>query len=306
MSTPSTPTPPAPPATPSGADFRQPDRALLRQAVAARQEDLFDLLANHQGLQAQAVAATDDSGWKALVNSLIAMLGPALAAMILSKLQPKPPAPPQPIPTPVPPSPPPITPPTPTQPPSPPTPAPTTGGVPGRLPRHRINGGEAKITGIQEGTGARWDANGDIVPNSVKQWVELDEARIMEICFAGANAPNVFRLMTDCTPSAEDGHVFGPKDQVWLTDPQPGSVEDPEMEPMRLSFNPSTGQIYLTHEYQNFGCNNWIRGSVTPGTGAFIDSFAYVGPRYQDTGKFASIPLTYKGQTVTRINVGRH
>lgn len=211
----------------------------------------------------------------------------ALIALIMSLLpKPKPVQPPAPPPVPVDPGQPPVEPEEPAE----------------DGPRHRIDGGTAKVTGIQEGVGGKWKDD-EIVPGSVRAWVELDEARVDAICAEKANAPQVCRIMTDATPKA-GSYVFKPKDPTWEQDPQPGSVEDPGAEPMRLVWEDDTDQIYLTHEYHDYGCRNWIRCSIPPGTGAEIRDPHYVGPRY-GSGSFANIPLTRKNKVVKRIVVGR-
>lgn len=230
----------------------------------------------------------NEAGMSIDVNGLIGILLPFLIGLIGKK-------PPKPVPAPEPVDVEPI----PTKPTPFPEPKPSTG------PQHRIDGGEAKVTGIQEGIGAKWDADGNILSGSVRQWAELPADRVDAICAGQDNAPHVFRLMTDCTPEAA-GYKFKPNDSSWEDDPQPGSVEDPGAEPMRLIWEDNTDQIYLTHEYQDFGCRNWIRGSVTPGTGQDIHMPVYVGPKYPDTGKFAKIPLNRKGRKIDVIHVGRH
>lgn len=229
--------------------------------------------------------------WNTIIGLLI--------QVIMSNIN-KPPAPaPVPAPTPTPtPS------PTPTPNPTP-SPTPTPSPSPSGGPQHRINGGTAKVTGIQEGIGARWK-NDEIVPNSVKSWVDLDPARVDAICLREDNAPGVCRVMLDATPAAEDGYVFGPNDQSWEEDHQPGSAVDPDAQPMRVVPNANTDKIYVTHMDQNFGCSNWIRSSLPPGTGGSCEGPYYAGPRYPDTGRSAKIPLTRDGQVIKRIYFGRH
>jgi hypothetical protein len=262
------------------------DSIEFRKALLGAQENLIE--------EVQAMKAGLD------INALIGILLPFLIGLIQKKPpvqpapQPQPTPEPEPAPTPVP------------VPPdededTPLAPAPLPGGAP---PEHRINGGRATVTGIQEGVGGKWDGD-DIVAGSVRQWVELDEARVNAICDGSANAPNVCRIMTGCTPTAEDGYEFKPEDPTWEDDPQPGSVEDPGAEPMRLVWDDDTDQIYLTHEYHDYGNRNWIRCSVTPGTGQDIRAPHYVGPRYPDTRRFAKIPLTRKGKKIDVIHVGR-
>lgn len=290
-----------------GPNLRQADNQLLRRAVVARQDEMLELALAHPAVQAAMPMATGFD-LNALIQSLIAAFGPVLAAALLQILHPQappvvPPSPP-PIPPPVvPPVVPPPTPP-PVQPPAPPPPP--VGGLPARLPRRRIGGGEAHITGFQEGLGAKFDAQDNLIPNSVRQWVDLSEDRVDEICFNGANAPGVSRMMTDATPMDETGALFGPNDSSWNDDPQPGSVEDPFAQPMRMVWDGSDDRVYLTHEWQDFGCRNWARSSLPPGVGASIRNPHYVGPRYQDTGRFATLPLLRKGRPVTVINFQRH
>jgi hypothetical protein len=177
-------------------------------------------------------------------------------------------------------------------PPAPPVPAPAPAPAPhasiaDRMPVHRIDGGEAHVTGI--------------VDMSVRHvQTRLPEEVVDMICARTARAPRDFRLETDCTPSAEDGYVFGPNDPAWVTDPQPGSVDDPEAQPMRLLADLGAGLSGgVRHVNPNFGCDNWLR---VAGQGD-VTNLRYVGPSYQGS-PHAEIPLQRKGQAVTVIHVG--
>src|SRR5437867_3685722 len=124
--------------------------------------------------QTPSTPPQQQSIWDILNNpqTLVSLL--ALANLIAGLFQhhgvaqPQPAPVPQPSPQPIPPVPSPRwPPPTPTP---QPTPTPSSGGgnmsIAGRLPKHRISGGEAKITGIQEGT---WDE----AKQKVTQWSEV-------------------------------------------------------------------------------------------------------------------------------------
>jgi hypothetical protein len=207
-------------------------------------------------------------------NPLLLLLLALLAAAV------SPTRPPAPAPSPAPP-PPPVPPVAPSPPPTPPA------SIAGRRPKHRINGGKAIVTGMLDMTRPR-------APR------RLSDAEVDAICAGADAAPRDVRIETDCTPSAEDGYVFGPYDPEWNLDPQPGSVDDEEAAPMRLIAELSSGLSGgLRHEYVNFGCDCWLRVS---GDGA-IGNLRYVGPDY-GTSSHAEIPLTRKGSAVDLITVG--
>ena len=203
------------------------------------------------------------------------MLGLLLVALLGHFLNPSPAPPAPPVVPPAPPA---------------PTPAPApahAGSIADRMPVHRIDGGEAHVTGMVDMT----------VPRVQKR---LSESEVDAICAGTAFAPRDVRMETDCTPSAADGYVFGPNDPAWVTDPQPGSVDDPEAQPMRLLGELGAGLAGgVRHEYVNFGCNNWLRltgeGDVT--------NLRYVGPSYQGS-PHAEIPLQRKGVPVSVLHVG--
>jgi hypothetical protein len=177
--------------------------------------------------------------------------------------------------------------PTPPAPPVVPVPQAPTWSIADRRPTHRINGGTAHLTGMVD----------MIVP---RVQTRLADDLVDRICAGTAAAPVDVRIETDCTPSAEDGYVFGPNDEAWLSDPQPGSVDDPEAQPMRLLAHLGAGlDGGLRHEYPNFGCDGWLRVS---GHGE-ITGLRYVGPSYGTTSH-AEIPLTRRGAPIAVIRVG--
>jgi hypothetical protein len=177
-------------------------------------------------------------------------------------------------------------------PPAPPAPAPVappapSGSIADRMPVHQIIDGKANVTGIVDMT----------VP---RVQTRLADDLVDLICAGTARAPRDIRVETDCSPMADDGYVFGADDPRWVTDPQPGSVDDPEAQPMRLLGEMSAGLTGgVRHVDQNFGCDCWWRAA---GTGE-IRNLRYVGPSYQG-GPHAEITLKRKGQPVSVIHVG--
>jgi hypothetical protein len=201
-----------------------------------------------------------------------------LLAFLLGGVTPS--RPPAPAPAPVPP-----TPPAPPVIPGP-TPAPSA-SIADRRPRHRINGGEAHVTGIVDMTTPRVQRR-------------LSDDDVDAICANKVSGPADMRIETDVTPVAEDGYVFGPEDPAWVDDPQPGSIDDEEAQPMRLLAVLSSGLSGgVRHVNNNFGCNNWLR---VAGRGV-VGNLRYVGPDY-GTQRHAEIPLKRRGREVSIITVG--